>query len=137
MVDGGTTNHILQYDAYLSLRATDSIPAMTPLVPGAMSITFGEESNQQAAIGVIEHSSLLGPIYVVKRLDQAALISEKEFAKHGGLIIKDNLTCLIIVNNALVLHAVRDPNAQEGSNRSLWLADLRELFSPPVQLPDF
>ena len=137
MVDGGTTNHIFQYDAYLSLRATDSIPAMTPLVPGEMSITFGEESNQQAAIGVIKNSSLLGPIYVVNRLDQAALISEKEFAKHGGIILKDNVTCLIIVNNALVLHAVRDPNAQEGSNRSLWLADLQELFSPPVQLPNF
>jgi len=137
MVDGGTTNHILKYDAYLSLRATGSIPLMTSMVPGEMSITFGEESNQQSAIGVIENSSLLGPIYVVNRLDQAALISEKEFAKHGGIILKDNVSCLIIINNALVLHAVRDPDAPEGSNRSLWLADLRELFNPPVPLPKF
>ena len=135
LIDGGTTNHILKLEVYLKLRALAAIPSMTPFLPGQMTITFGSDSNLEPVLGCIEQSSLLAPIYVVRHLSQGALISEIEFTKRDGIILKDDTTLLIILNNQLVLHATRDPSAPAGANESLWLADMGHLFSKPSALP--
>jgi hypothetical protein len=136
VIDGGTTNHICRHNILTQLQQRGLAPPMIAIPEGTMSIAFGRDTNPEIVIGYI--NTRFGRVEIVNNMSADALISEIEFTKHGHIIIKDNNTLAIISNcdgvNKLQFWGVRNPQAQQGTNESLWNAEVAALFQVPKTL---
>ena len=98
---------------------------MTEMSPGQMHIAFGRESHPESVVGFITTS--FGPTYIVKNMSAEMLIAEIAFTQLGGIIIKNDTQLLILINNNIVLTGTRDANNAEGTNETLWMANIEDL----------
>ena len=126
LIDGGTTHHLMREDVLKRLQQQGTAPVMTPMSPGEMHIAFGRESNPETVVGFITTS--FGTIYIVKNMSAEMLIAEIAFTQLGGIIIKNDTQLLILINNNIVLTGTRDADNAEGTNETLWMANIEDLF---------
>ena len=132
LIDGGTTNHLMRHDVLDQLQQQGVAPVMTPMQLGEMHIAFGRNENPEPVIGFIDTD--FGKIYIVKTMSANTLIAEIEFTSRGGIIIKDDNKLLILINNKIALVGTRDDSNTPGSNDTLWMADITDLFKKPTMI---